>query len=165
MKDFTKNTFRISQSPIEVRLAYTGFLILTLLGYVTILVIALWRVGPGYEDIVNHYRGSELDELIFPRPPGQMLEELHFHVFIEAIVLLILTHLIIATSLKRNQKVIIILIAFGSAFTDLASPWLIKYVASGFASLQLASWVGMGASALVLIGIPLWEMWGKKGST
>ena len=56
----------------------------------------------------------------------------------------------------------IIVVAFGSTLMDLASPWLIKYVASEVAFLQMASWMAMVITALALIGVPTYEMWFKK---
>lgn len=163
MKDFSNRGFRIAESSTEVKLAYTGFLIFAFIGYLTLVLIGLLRVGPGYQDIVVHYWGSEAEEA-FPRAFGQMLEEAHFHVFIEGLILLVLTHLFVATSVSRSMKVAVILLAFGGTLTDLACPWLIRFVSPGFALLQIASWIVMGATALVLIGIPFYEMWFKGGN-
>jgi hypothetical protein len=159
MKDFSKRRFRIADSATEVKVAYTGFLTFTFIGYLTISLMGLLRVGPTYQDIVTHYRGSEIEEAAFPRSFGQMLEEAHFHAFIEGLILLTLTHIFVATSVSRPMKFTVILIAFGSTLTDLASPWLIKYVSGGFAFLQMTSWIAMVASALILIAVPLYEMW------
>jgi len=162
MKDFKNRGFRIAESSTEVKLAYTGYLIFAFLGYATFLLISLLRVGPGYQDIVSHYRGSGTEDA-FPRAFGQMLEEVHFHSFIEGVTLLVLTHLFIATSVKRSVKTGTILLAFSATVTDLACPWLIRYAAPGFALLQIVSWVVMGTTALVLIGTPFYEMWFMKG--
>lgn len=164
MKDFSKRGFRIAESAREVKLAYTGFLLFALVGYVTLGVIGLVRVGPGYQQIVAHYLGSEMDEAAFPRSFGQMIEEAHFHAFIEGVILLILAHLFVATSVRRRVKYGVILLAFGSTLADLACPWLIRYAAAGFAWLQIASWIGIQISALLLIGVPLYEMWMKGGT-
>jgi hypothetical protein len=163
MKDFTNRGFRIAQSSTEVKLAYTGFLIFAFIGYFTLVLIGLLRVGPGYQDIITHYRGSEAEEA-FPRAFGQMLEEAHFHAFIEGLILLVLTHLFVATSVRRGVKVSVIILAFGGTLTDLACPWLIRFVSPGFALLQIASWGVMGITALILIGIPCYEMWLKGGN-
>lgn len=162
MKVFGNREFRIANSTTEVKLAYTGFLLFAFIGYLTFVLIGLLRVGPGYQEIVTHYRGSDLEEAAaFPRAFGQMLEEAHFHAFIEGLMLLVLTHLFVATKVSRRVKVWVILFAFGSNLADLASPWLIRYVAQGFAWLQIVSWSLMALTALVLIGVPLYEMWWK----
>ncbi len=162
MKDYSKKGFRIATSPMEIKLVYTGYLIFTFIGYFTITLLGLLRVGPGYSDIVRHYRGSD-DEAFFPRAFGQMLEEAHFHAFIEGVTLLVLAHLFAATSVRKKTKVVVILVAFGSTLADLACPWLIQYLSPFFALVQMLSWILMEISALVLMGVPLYEMWFKKG--
>lgn len=158
MNDFKNRGFRIASSPTEVKLAYTGFLLFAFVGYLTIALIGLIRVGPGYEQVVTHYRGTDTEE-VFPRAVGQMLEEAHFHAFIEGLILLVLAHLFVATNVSRAMKLSVITLAYVSTLLDLASPWLIKYVAPGFAFLQMACWAVMVITALVLIGVPLYEMW------
>jgi hypothetical protein len=159
LRDFGKRGFRIANSPMETKVAYTGFLTFVFIGYLSIILIGLLRVGPSYGDIVAHYRGSELDESAFARPVGQMLEDTHFHAFIEGLILLSLVHIFATTSVRRSLKMGVILTAFGSTFTDLAAPWLIKFLSSGFAVFQMGAWVLMTATALILIAVPLNEMW------
>jgi len=160
MNAFRNRGFRVANSSPEVKAAYTGFLLFALLGYVTFVFIGLLRVGPGYQDIVTHYRGSELDQAeAFPMTLSQLLEDAHAHAFIEGLILLVLTHLFVATSVKLRMKVGLIVIAFGSHLADLVLPWLIRYVAAGFAWGQLSAWILMVTSALVMIAVPLYEMW------
>jgi hypothetical protein len=163
MKDFGNKGFRIANSPVETRIAYTGFLTFVFIGYLSIILIGLLRVGPSYEAIVTHYRGSELDEMAFARPFGQMLEETHFHAFIEGLILLTLTHIFVSTSVKRPVKLWVILTAFGSTFADLAAPWLVKYLSPVFGVLQIGCWILMTGTALILIAVPLYEMWFQGG--
>lgn len=162
MKDFSRNGFQIRNSPLEVKAIYTGFLVFAVVGYVSLVAIALTRVGPHYQQIVEHYRGAGNEDLL-PRPVGQMLEELHFHAFIEGIMLLVLTHLFVATSVSPRFKRTVVLLAFAATFADLASPWLIRFVAPVFAWVQLASWVVMTGTAVVLIWVPLYDMWRNGG--
>jgi len=160
VKDFAKREFRIARSSTEVKLAYTGYLVFAFIGYATFVLIGLLRVGPGFQDIVTHYRGSEAEDA-FPRAFGQMLEEAHFHAFTEGLTLLVLAHLFVATSLRRRSKALVIVLAFGGTLADLACPWLIRYVSSGFAAVQLGAWITMAGTGLVMIGVPLYEMWFK----
>lgn len=162
MKDFSKRGFQIANSTLELKWVYTGFLVFAFIGYFTIALLGVLRVGPGYESIVEHYRGSE-DGEVFPRAFGQMLEEAHFHAFIEGVVLLILAHLFAATSVGKSGQRAVIGLAFGSTLADLACPWLIKYLSPAFAALQMTAWIGMEISALILMGVPIYEMWFKGG--
>jgi len=158
MNDFKNRGFRISNSPVEIKLVYTGFLLFAFTGYLTMTLMGLLRVGPGAADVLLHYRGSGGEEA-FPRAAGQMLEEAHFHAFIEGIVLLVLAHLFIATNVGRRIKLTVIGAAYAGTLLDLASPWLVKYVAPGFAYLQIGCWGVMLLTAAALIGVPLYEMW------
>ncbi len=158
MKDFSRNGFQIRYSPPEVKAIYTGFLAFAAVGYSTLIAIALTRVGPRFHQIVEHYRGTG-DEDLLPRSVGQMLEELHFHAFIEGIMLLVLTHLFVATSVSRSFKRTVVLLAFTATLADLASPWLIRFVAPGFAFVQIVSWVVMTGTAILLIWVPVYDMW------
>jgi hypothetical protein len=158
MKDFSRNGFQIRNSSPEVKAIYTGFLVFAAVGYLSLVAIALTRVGPHYQQIVEHYRGSGDGDLL-PRPAGQMLEELHFHVFIEGIMLLVLTHLFVATSVSGSFKRSVVLLAFAATLADLASPWLIRFVAPGFAFVQIVSWTVMTGTAVLLIWVPVYDMW------
>jgi hypothetical protein len=88
-----------------------------------------------------------------------MLEEAHFHAFIEGLILLVLAHLFVATSASQRVKFTVIISAFTATLLDLASPWLVKYIAPGFALLQMACWGVMVVTALFFIAIPVYDMW------
>lgn len=158
MRDFSRRGYRIGHSTPEIKVIYTGFLVFAAVGYLTLIAIALTRVGPSYHQIVEHYRGSGNDDLL-PRPVGQMLEEAHFHAFMQGVTLLVLTHLFVATAGSRRFKRVVVVLAFAGTLGDLASPWLIRFAAPGFAVLQMVSWMLMTGTAALLIGLPLYDMW------
>jgi hypothetical protein len=158
MNDFKNRGFRIANSTLEVKLVYTGFLLFAAIGYLTMTLMGFVRIGASAAAVVVHYRGSGGEEA-FPRAVGQMLEEAHFHAFIEGIVLLVLAHLFVATGVSRRIKFAVIGLAYTSTLLDLAAPWLVKYVAPGFASMQIGCWSFMLLTAAALIGVPLYEMW------
>lgn len=160
MKDFSRRGYRIGHSTPEIKIIYTGFLVFAAVGYLTLMAIALTRVGPSYHRIVEHYRGSGTEDLL-PRPVGQMLEEAHFHAFIQGVTLLVLTHLFVATGGSRRFKRTVVASAFAGTLADLASPWLVRFVAPGFAVVQMVSWTLMIGTAALLIGVPLSDMWWK----
>ena len=160
MRDFSRRAYRIGHSTPEIKIIYTGFLVFAAVGYLTLMAIALTRVGPSYHQIVEHYRGSGTEDLL-PRPVGQMLEEAHFHAFIQGVTLLVLTHLFVATGGGRRFKRVVIALAFTGTLSDLASPWLIRFAAPEFAVLQMVSWMLMTGTAALLIGRPLYDMWWK----
>ena len=92
--------YLLSDARLEVRLVYTGF-----------LVLALDRhgddggassgctSGPRPEAIAAYFRGGERDgAMTFPKTLRELVELTHFHAFIMGVVYLVLAHLVLATS-------------------------------------------------------------------
>jgi len=162
MKNFTKNNTWINKTTLEIRWIYTLFIAFALIGHLSFILIAASRVGPGYDDIVQHYRGGDSEEeMAFPKEFIELLEVTHFHAYIEGIVLLVLAHLYVAVPHSRQVKLVIIGVSFGSTLLDLISPWLIRYLTAYAAYGQIGAWIGMSISYLPLTLAPLYYMWKK----
>jgi hypothetical protein len=160
MKAFGTNGYLIRNARVEVRLIYTGFLLLTLIGMLTMAAFELWHIGPTPERIATYYRGGESGtEMSFPKTFRQLVETTHFHSFIMGIEYLVLAHLFVATTVRPSVKRWVVVTAFAGLVGDLLSPWLIRYASAGFAYVLLlswaAEWIGFGA----FIGVPIREMW------
>jgi len=155
----------MDQLSIEVRWIYSLFLIFALIGHLTFLSISVFRVGAGYDQIVRHYRGGENGEMSFSKEPIELLEVTHFHAYIEGIVLLVLAHLFVAVPIGKIFKRSVIGLAFGSTLLDLVSPWLIRFVAPGFAYTQMLAWIVMGISYLPLTFAPAYYIWRDRVSS
>lgn len=163
MKNFTYPSYRLTAAGQEVKIIYTGFLLFAAVGMLTIVLYQFRRIGATYDLVVAYYRGGELgQEMAFPKTFAQLLETTHFHAFIMGVCFLILAHLFIATSLRPRTKWWFIGLAFFSSQADIAGPWLIRYLSSSFALLQLTSWLAMWLGYGALILLPLYEMWGKR---
>jgi len=162
MKNFKRKGAWLDQLSPEIQLIYLLFLVFALVGQGTFLFMSVYRVGMGYDAIVRHYRGDEgmnADEAMsFPKEPIELLEVTHFHAYIEGIVLLVLAHLFVAAPVSKAFKRGIIVLSFGSTFLDLASPWLIRFVAPSFAYGQMAAWIIMGVSYIPLTLTPAYSL-------
>lgn len=115
-------------------------------------ILLYLKVGLSIESVVEYYRGSEENF----RPPKSylgLLEEAHFHFFSIAIILVTLNHLILFTNIKSFNKLLIIVISYMSAFFDIISGWLIRFVHPGFAYLKISSFLIFQISLLLLIVI------------
>ncbi len=146
---------------MEVRWIYTLFLVFAMIGHVSFILMAVYRVGPGYQEIVRHYLGAG-DELAFPKEFIEIVEVTHFHAYIEGILLLVLTHLFVAAPISKRVKGWVIGVSFGSTLLDLLSPWAIRYISPVAAIGQLIAWAGMAFSYLPLTLIPLYFLWKKS---
>jgi len=160
VRSFGAPSYLLRHARIEVRFIYTGFLLLVLIGMLTMAAFQLRQIGPTPARVATYYRGGDrAGEMAFPKTFRELVEVTHFHSFIMGIVYLVLAHLFIATGVGERAKQALILVGFAGLAGDLVSPWLIRYLACGFAYLQILSWscewIGFGG----FIYFPLREMW------
>ncbi|MFQ5949162.1 MAG: hypothetical protein ACE5J1_00555 [Nitrospiria bacterium] len=162
MKNFIRKGNWLDQASLEIRWIYSLFLLFALIGHLSFVLISAYRVGPGYDEIVLHYRGGDAEEeMAFPMEFVELLEVTHFHAYIEGIVLLVLAHLYVVVPHSQKTKLAVIFLSFGSTFLDLISPWTIRYLSPYAAYGQIFAWVGMSISYLPLTIIPLYYIWKK----
>ena len=126
--------------------------------FTTIFFLFLWitnlllflKIGFDIQGIAEYYRGSE-EMFRSPKSYLGLLEEAHFHFFAIALILVTLNHLLLFTDIRAIIKYIVIVSSFASAFFDIISGWLIKYVGPEFAYLKLVSFLVLQISMLYLI--------------
>jgi len=164
MRTFATSGYLLRDARLEIRLVYTGFLLLVLVGMVTMAAFQVHHIGPTPSSVAAYYRGGEVGgQLTFPKTFRELVEVTHFHSFIMGVVYLVLAHLFVATPLRPAVKQALIVLTFAGLLGDLLAPWVIRYVAAAFAYLQLgawlAQWIGFGAFVVVPIG----EMWFSNG--
>jgi hypothetical protein len=154
----------LSDARLEVRLAYTGFLLLVLVGLVTMAAFQLKHVGPGPADIAAYYRGGErAGTMTFPKTFRELVEVTHFHAFVMGLVYLVLAHLLVATNAPAGVKRAAIVVGLLGLVGDLIGAWLVRYVSAGFAYMEIASWLGEWFGFAAFVFYPLREMWFGDG--
>ena len=89
----------------------------------------------------------------------ELAEITHFHLFTMPVVFMILIHVMYLTSASYLLKAIVTWAGFGGVIFDLLSPWLISYVSPIFVISMLAGDTLMTLSFLVMLIVPLHEMW------
>lgn len=164
MRAFGASSYLLSEARLEVRLVYSGFLLLTLVGFLTVAAFQLKHVGPTPADIAVYYRGGERGgTMTFAKSFRELVEVTHFHAFVMAIVYLILAHLLIATRAPEAVKRVAIGAGFVGLVGDLVGAWLIRYVAAGFAYLQVGFWLAEWVAFAAFVFFPMREMWFGNG--
>jgi hypothetical protein len=164
VKAFSAAGYLLRNARIEVRIAYTAFLVLASIGLVTTATFQLLHVGPTPGDVVAYYRGGErAGEMLFGKTARQLLEVTHFHAFSMAIVYLIMAHLLIATGASERTKRTAIVAGAAGLAGDVGGPWLVRYGAAGFAWLLVAAWAAEWAAFAAFVWCPLREMWFSDG--
>lgn len=128
------------------------FMRLTLL-FTLLFLFGLWltnfamyfsRMGLTPASVAAYYLGSE-EAFTSPRTFGSMLETAHVHLPIQAIVVLLVTHLLIFAPMPDRTKYAVIVAAFCAALINEASGWLVRFVHPGFAWLKIASFLSFQA--------------------
>jgi hypothetical protein len=158
MRQFASVSFRLRDAAAPVRSIYAGFLLLTAVGLATQAGFQAGRIGLSPAAIARYYRGGPAgDTMAFPKPWGHLLEITHAHAFTMAVVFLVLGHLFLGTSLGPRAKRVVVLVSFAGIAGDLAGPWLVRYVAAGFAWLQLGAWIALWCGGAVMVGTSLRE--------
>ena len=169
MRNFNTR-FRLRDSDRHIRLLYTQFLFLMLVGFLFSFFWAHSMTSLSPQGIADHYRGSDAT---FGEPMSfrELAEVTHFHLFTMPVVFMILVHVLYLTQASHATQVWLTWLSFGGVALDLLSPWLISYVSPVFVLTMLAGDTLMMVSFLVMMAIPLYEMWilkqplmaGKRG--
>ena len=160
MRAFAGNGYLLRDARREVRIVYTGFLLLVLIGMVTMVAFQLYHIGPTPGRIAAYYRGGErVGEMTFAKTFRELVEVTHFHSFIMGVVYLVLAHLFIATAVRPALKQALIVVALAGLAGDLVAPWLIRYLSGGFAYIEITAWFAEWIGFAAFIFIPIGEMW------
>lgn len=158
MRNFGRRGFQLRTASVEIRVAYTGFLLLMLPAVASLVALSFGRVGVAPDAIAAYYRGGD-GEMSFPRTFWQLLEVSHFHLFSVPVVILILSHLLFAAVESPGLRVSLTCITFTGAVLEIGGPWAIRYLSGGFAYALLAGWILLGGGATVIVLVSLVAMW------
>src|SRR5262245_43886364 len=150
--------FRLRDSDRHIRLVYTLFLFLMLVGFAFSFFWAHSMTGLSPQGIADHYRGSDAT---YGEPMSfrELAEITHFHLFTMTVAFIIIIHVLYLTMASSGLKVSVTWIAFGGVGLDLISPWLITYVSPFFVLTMLVGDLLMVISFFVMMAIPMYEMW------
>lgn len=157
MKNFNQR-FKLRDSDRHIRLLYTQFLLLMLVGFLFSFFWAHSMTGLSPQGIAAHYRGSDAT---FGEPMSfrELAEVTHFHLFTMPVVFMILVHVLYLTNASNRIKIVTTWLSFGGVILDLLSPWLISYLSPIFVLTMLAGDTLMTVGFLIMLVIPLYEMW------
>ena len=157
MRNFNTR-FRLRDTDRHIRLVYTLFLTLMLIGFGFSFFWAHSMTGLSPGGIAAHYRGSDAT---FGEPMSfrELAEITHFHLFTMPVVFMILVHVLYLTGASNRLKIGMTWMAFSGVILDLASPWLIRYVSPVFVLTMLGGDTLMVVSFLIMMALPLYEMW------
>src|SRR5260370_37915205 len=147
MQAFIRRGFQLRTASLESRLAYTGFLVLMLPGVGSMAALSLGRMGLHASSIAAYYRGGA-GEMSFAKPFWHLMERSHFHLFSIPVVLLILTHLLMATPVSARLRLWLTAAAYAGAVLEIGGAPAVRYPHPAFPHLLLARWRVLSGSVL-----------------
>ena len=162
MQNFSRRGFQLRSASFETRLAYSGFVWLMVPAVASLLALSVGRMGVDPAGIAAFYRGGT-DELSFPKTFWQLAEESHFHLFSVPVVVLILSHLLVATPVSTRVRVWLTSGLYLGALLEVAGPWAVRYLAASCAYLLLLGWGALALSMLLVVVVSLLSMWAPDG--
>lgn len=151
--------FSLRRAAHPTRVMITAFLLTVSLAIGVGVVNYRVRTGLVPAGAADWYRGSGA---LYEKTPLELLDATHPHLFGQAFLFFLLCHLFALTPVRAGFKTALYSAAFASVTVDAASPWLIRYVAPGFGWLQVIGTATMVAAFLVLVWVPLREMWFRR---
>ena len=97
--------------------------------------------------------------IVVPMTYRKLLEVTHFHLFTMPVVLLIVGHLFLATSLGDRAKLLWLVAASCSVAAHLATPWVVRYAGGRVAFLHAITGIALTLTMSVLTIYPVLAMW------
>jgi len=159
MKAFQNGRY-LRTSSLPLRVTLTWFLVVVGLGYATNFTMLAWKTGMTPAGIAAYYRGDET-AMQFPKELRELVENVHFHVYIVPVVLLVLTHVFYMTAWTERAKLRVTNLAYVAFVADLVAPFLVRYASADFAWWKLASTTLFHGTLFFLVLVPLYECWAR----
>ena len=158
---YTYRGFSLRKAAFHTRVLITGFLITVSLAVATGVLMYRVRTGVTPSGAAAWYRGDAAAGAVAEgaRSAAELLDATHPHLFGQAFLYFVLCHLFALTQVPARRKVALYTAAYASVLIDAAAPWLIRYVSPTLGWLQVAGNVLTVTTFLILVGIPLREMW------
>ena len=112
------------------------------------------------------YRGNETvaepESIRFAKTPLELLDVTHPHLFFQSIMFFVLCHIFSLSRVSERRKIVLYAAAFASVLSEAGLPWLIRFGSGVFAPFLIVSTAVMSVSILILVAVPLVEMWRKS---
>jgi hypothetical protein len=160
MRYFT-NRSSLARMDFNTKLIITYFLVFMLAASAFSIFMSWERTRLTPSGAAAYYRGDEA-RMMFPKDRLELIETTHFHLFITPVIVLTVGHLFLMSAWSRRWKAVVVTSAFGYAALDTAKPWLVRYVAPELGVLAPINSALFGATMLLCILVPLYEIWFLK---
>ena len=113
---------------------------------------------------VAYYRGTAAERGEGPSAL-ELLDATHPHLFATAFLLFVLGHLFALTQASQSTKARLALLGFATVVIDAAVPWIVRFLWTPFAAVQVVNVALMAAVIVIYLAVPLYEMWFARTSS
>jgi hypothetical protein len=151
-------TFSYRTAPISLKLAVTGWLLLSVVGLGVAGLQIYVRTGLTPSGALRHYLGDEATL----REPMSLMEIVgitHAHGLSLPLVAVALAFAFIATSAREWLKAVVVVALFTGMALELGLPWLVRYGPAWSVHLFLLTGALLIGGLFVSVAVPLYEMW------
>lgn len=161
MADF-ENAIDLKNLSKPVKLFLTMFIICMGIAYLCAIGNIALSEGTSIRDIADNYRGNE-EKMIEAPDMAYLMSHTHTHMFGMSLMVFSVGLIFLFTKTGPAWlKKFALVDGFVAVLIANASFWLIRYVAWWMAYLMVISGILLGTSMLIMLVIPLYEMWLKK---
>ena len=156
--------FTYRHASTSLKLAITGFLVLTVVGLGVATLQIYVRTGLTARGALTHYRGDEAT-LQYPKSFNEMVEITHAHAFTMPLLAFVLSLGFMPSSAPEWLKRFVVAALFAGVALELGVPWLARYGPAWTVHLLAVAGVLLSAGLLTAVAVPFYEMWlaPKKG--
>ena len=178
MRSFAGGGARLWDLPREAKVAFSAYILFSLLGLITAVLYAVELTGGrGLDGLRDRYGSAspvaaatgsgpaiEVDPtderpLVASVSYRSLLETSHFHLFTVPVLLLIVSHLFVLAGLSTRTTTAGLIGAWGAALAHLAAPWIVHYGSGGCAVWMPITGAAMLGSIALLCIVTLRRMW------
>lgn len=162
MQEYRWGKFVLKDAPRRTKVVYTALLAYLLLGLATIIAIEALKTGWTPQGVADYYRGNEA-RMKFEKTPLELLEISHMHLFSVPVVFFILGHAFMMTTLPEHSKYRVVGASVLAVFLSIGSPWFVRFGSAAFGWVKVAADLTLAATLLIMVTVPIHEMWWKQG--
>ena len=138
------------------------FTLVFLIGFwVTNFALYFTKMDLKPDSVEAYYLGSEA-AFTMPRTFQSMLEVTHAHLAMQALVILLITHLLLFSPYSKRAKIAFVVCGFSFALLNEAAGWLVRFVHPDFSILKVCAFIAFQGTLGFLIFILLKFMLQKQ---
>jgi hypothetical protein len=140
-----------------LRVTMVCLLLFLFSGVVFSVIHGIETVGLSAQTVSDYYRGNE-EALIYAKDRAELMESTHVHIFMVPLVFYVLCHIFAQTTMAAKWKITVIACTFINIAGFIAAPYIIRYVAPGYAFMMSLHHFLFIVTASILAGAPVREI-------